>query len=470
MIDRRFKTPGKSRNMTTNNENSLGSPTQRQRTNAENRNLQLHRRVAFSLFQSRRLTELEPVCRLILAIDQGDVDAIYLLGLSLKAQGKGEEAGPYFWEAAHAAPDNTTVLATTANELLNLEQFEASISLYEKLLVLQPGSVSVYNNVGYCYYGLGKIKDAIRYYRKALRISPDDASTLNNLGIVFLELGRKQVAKSLFDKAIEIQPGFHQAHYHRHAAVFRDDAPAEAIAALRAALDAGPQNILAKAYLAMLLDLSGQGKEASSLFSEIEAKQLSFLIDSWEYVKSHRTPDTRLFSITFDSLRHAFAGTMDEGLVLEFGVRRGNTIGLISRQTKDPVHGFDSFEGLPEDWEGVQKGLYTTGSELPRVNSNVSLHKGWFEDTLPGFCRQNQGGIRFMNVDCDIYSSTRTIFEHLGNRLKPGSVVVFDEYICNPHWRDDEYKAFQEFVTEHNIRYEYLLFSPFTKQAAVIIK
>ena len=75
-----------------------------------------------------------------------------------------------------------------------------------------------------------------------------------------------------------------------------------------------------------------------------------------------------------------------------------------------------------------------------------------------------------MNVDCDIYSSTRTIFDYVGDRLVPGSIIIFDEYISNPNWRNDEYKAFQELVTERNIKYEYILFSPFNKQAAVIIK
>ena len=200
------------------------------------------------------------------------------------------------------------------------------------------------------------------------------------------------------------------------------------------------------------------------------APQFVFLFDSWEYVKSHSTGNTRLFSDTCDSLRYAFTKTMNQGLVLEFGVRFGTTINHISRQTRDPVHGFDSFEGLPEAWEGESKGLYTTNSELPPVNSNVILNKGWFEDTLPEFCKEHQENVRFMNVDCDIYSSTRTIFDNLGDRITKGSVIVFDEYICNPHWRDDEYKAFQEFVAENNINYEYLLFSPFSKQAAVLIK
>ena len=134
-----------------------------------------------------------------------------------------------------------------------------------------------------------------------------------------------------------------------------------------------------------------------------------------------------------------------------------------------PVHGFDSFEGLPEVWHHEPKGSYTTKGVIPTVPENVSLHVGWFEDTLPEFLAGNNEPVRFINIDCDIYSSTVTILEQLAPRMVVGSVIVFDEYIGNEHWRDDEFKAFQEAVAKNGWKYEYLYFSIFTKQVAVRI-
>ena len=51
----------------------------------------------------------------------------------------------------------------------------------------------------------------------------------------------------------------------------------------------------------------------------------------------------------------------------------------------------------------------------------------------------------------------------------PGTVIVFDEYIGNEHWREDEFKAFQEAVLEYGWKYEYLCFSFVTKQVVVRI-
>ena len=74
-----------------------------------------------------------------------------------------------------------------------------------------------------------------------------------------------------------------------------------------------------------------------------------------------------------------------------------------------------------------------------------------------------------MNVDCDIYSATKTIFDLLHDRIVPGTVIAFDEYFCNPYWRQDEFKAFQEAVEQYGWTYEYLSFCPFARQAVVKI-
>ena len=74
-----------------------------------------------------------------------------------------------------------------------------------------------------------------------------------------------------------------------------------------------------------------------------------------------------------------------------------------------------------------------------------------------------------MNIDCDIYKSTKTVLELLAEQIIPGTVIAFDEYIGNTSWREDEFKAFQEAVLKFGWHYEYLCFSFMTKQVAVRI-
>ena len=64
-----------------------------------------------------------------------------------------------------------------------------------------------------------------------------------------------------------------------------------------------------------------------------------------------------------------------------------------------------------------------------------------------------------MHIDCDLYESTKVVFEHLGDRLTKSSIIVFDEYFNYPNWANGEYRAFQEFIRSRNLQYEYLGFS-----------
>jgi hypothetical protein len=72
-----------------------------------------------------------------------------------------------------------------------------------------------------------------------------------------------------------------------------------------------------------------------------------------------------------------------------------------------------------------------------------------------------------MHIDCDLFSSTQTIFRLLVDRIVPGTVILFDEYFNFPNWENHEYKAFQEFVAKQGIKYTYLGFA--RQQVAVQI-
>jgi len=100
----------------------------------------------------------------------------------------------------------------------------------------------------------------------------------------------------------------------------------------------------------------------------------------------------------------------------------------------------------------------------------VVIVEGWFADSLPRFLELHQGPIAFVHVDCDVYSSTKTVFEHLGPRLSQGTVIVFDEYFNYPGWQEHEFKAFQEFVLQSGLRYKYLAFSGAHEQVAVVLE
>jgi predicted O-methyltransferase YrrM len=160
-----------------------------------------------------------------------------------------------------------------------------------------------------------------------------------------------------------------------------------------------------------------------------------------------------------------------EGMICEFGVAAGKSVNYISTQLPNrKIYGFDSFEGLPESWrDGTPKGTFRV-QKLPKVAANVELIQGWFDQTLPEFLAQHPEPVALLHIDCDLYSSTKTVFNLLKERIRPGTVIVFDEYFNYPGWKKHEFLAFQEFITEHNLAFEYIGYNRYGTQAAVVIK
>ena len=175
------------------------------------------------------------------------------------------------------------------------------------------------------------------------------------------------------------------------------------------------------------------------------------------------------FKSPSELLTHALHLVKLEGLFLEFGVASGRTISQIAQLSQVPVFGFDSFEGLPEAWRtGFPKGAFS--GPLPKVPANVSLVKGWFSETLPGFLRENSAPLAFLHVDCDLYSSTKCIFDLLQSRIGPGCVIVFDEYFNYPDWINHEHKAFMELVMDNGLNFRYEAFVPNHQQVCIVIQ
>jgi hypothetical protein len=179
-------------------------------------------------------------------------------------------------------------------------------------------------------------------------------------------------------------------------------------------------------------------------------------------------------ALGFDSQRelieYALRSAKVDGHYMEFGVFTGGTIRFMAARTGGRViHGFDSFEGLPEAWGGFNLGrrAFDVKGRLPRVPANVRLHRGWFDVSLPEWLKANPGSIAFIHIDCDLYSSTKTILTLVADRLVPGTIMLFDEYFNYPNWEHHEFKAFQELVADRVVGYTYLGFA--RQQVAVRI-
>ena len=106
------------------------------------------------------------------------------------------------------------------------------------------------------------------------------------------------------------------------------------------------------------------------------------------------------------------------------------------------------------------KGHFDLGGNLPKVEKNVKLIKGWYKDTVESFVTEmGHNSIAMLHLDSDTYESTKFILENLSRLLTSGSILVFDEFFGIIGWKNHEYRAWSEFSKATNIKYKYVAFT-----------
>ncbi len=135
---------------------------------------------------------------------------------------------------------------------------------------------------------------------------------------------------------------------------------------------------------------------------------------------------------------------------LEFGVFEGwsmrQWVGR-SAHADSRFFGFDSFEGLPEDWDRMGRGTFDVKGAVPKIDDpRVEFVKGWFQDTLPQFASRYTPRSRILlNNDSDLHSSTIYVLTKLDHVLAPGSIVILDEFGHPLH----EFRAWHDYLAAY---------------------
>ena len=132
-------------------------------------------------------------------------------------------------------------------------------------------------------------------------------------------------------------------------------------------------------------------------------------------------------------------------------------------------YGFDTFTGLPEDWNTVPQGTYSSYGNIPKIEGGQFI-VGEFNETLPRFFAKKRPMASLINFDADLYSSTLCALNHSLPVIDAKTILVFDELIVNQEWENDEYKALIEFCAAHNFKFDVHMVSLFTKQVGITLR
>jgi hypothetical protein len=141
---------------------------------------------------------------------------------------------------------------------------------------------------------------------------------------------------------------------------------------------------------------------------------------------------------------------------LEFGVASGLSFQwwmANNSHVDSKFFGFDTFEGLPENW-GVfyKKGDMSSG--LPIINDQRGeFIKGLFQQSLIPFIDTHRSWLKdtkrkIIHLDADLYTATSFVLSQLYFSLNKNDIILFDEFSVPLH----EFKAFHEFMHVYNIK------------------
>jgi Tfp pilus assembly protein PilF len=386
----------------------------------------------------------------------------------LRRAGDVAGAAEVYRKAVAAAPHSAGALMGLGEALAALGHPDEAIESFRRAAKNQPRVAPVHRDFGAAMFQLGRWEEGIAAFQRALALAPADAVALTGLGEMLVEVGRRDEARAVLDRAIACAPLHAPAYFQLHRAVYDDHDLGPAIDALTRAVLHDPSLALARFCLAVALDQAGSTAAAEQHFASLHGQGvLRGAVERWRHAKAHRTAATRSFVSTRDVLLFALGQATIEGAVLELGVRHGTSTRWIAERAGGAVHAFDSFEGLPEASRARAKGAGSTHGVVPALPANVEIHVGLFDRTLPPFAASMTGPVRFMNVDCDLHSSTKQVLDGLADRVVAGTVIVLGASLADDAWKEDGHEAFREAVAARGWRYEHLAFSMLTGQAVV---
>jgi O-methyltransferase len=101
-------------------------------------------------------------------------------------------------------------------------------------------------------------------------------------------------------------------------------------------------------------------------------------------------------------------------------------------------YGFDTFEGLPENWGFFYKKGDMKHDIMESIDNRHQFIKGIFQDTFLRFINENLNELKsekrkVIHLDADLFSSTVFVLSLIYPYLKKGDVIIFDEFSVPNH-------------------------------------
>ncbi len=315
---------------------------------------------------------------------------------------------------------------------------------------------TVYNNLAVSFKDTGLFEKAEANFQSAIKKDVTFAAAYNNYGNLLNDQARLPEARDRFVKAIELDPEDHIAYWNLHSTA---TSSSQAQAIIEQCISKSPTDEIALFTLAGLQAFDGN----SHAFKELT--RFGFgeepLVRSIAWILSLPNSPSVFFN-RWAMYDYAISISEQSRTFYEYGVWMGDSFKYLVPHFSHGF-GFDTFQGLPEDWGVVPKGAYSSHGRAPNI-SNSTFVAGEFDESLPKFFAEERELSGLINFDADLFSSTYTALTQSKKIIDEKTILIFDEFIVNQNWEQDEFKALTKFCLENDLVYDILAVSLFTKQ------
>ena len=419
-------------------------------------------KIGIILQQQANLEEAIEAYQQAISINPDYADAYFNMGVTLEKQDKLDQSIDAYNKAISIKPDFAEAYSNMGFTLKTQSKLDQAIDAYNKAISIKPDYAEVYYNKGITLNLQGKLDQAIDAYNKAISSKPDFAEAYNNMGTTLSDLpGKLDQAIDAYNKAISIKPDYAEAYWNLSGSAKNISDSKKWVLKL---LKAYPKSLEAKLTLSALKFYEGDEAEFNKLTKSSLKDHPSTRSFIWAFNLPKLPPLHFQRWALFD---HMVKLSNKDRPFYEFGVWRGEAFRYLIKTFKKG-YGFDTFEGIPEDWHNEKVGTYSSDGNVPKIKGGKFI-VGKFEDTLPGFFAEERPMASIINFDADLYSSTICALNFAKPVIDKDTILIFDQFIINEFWEQDEYKALEEFCANNDYTYEVVAISFFTKQVAVKI-
>ncbi|MBS25870.1 MAG: hypothetical protein CMQ26_02190 [Gammaproteobacteria bacterium] len=452
--------------------------------------------------KTERFTEAIEISKKAIKINPDDSELHNNLGVILQKQNLFKEAEASYKKALLINPSYTEAYNNLGNTYKELGEFDESLKYYKKAISLKPNFAEAHNNIGQLLIDIGKLEEAESHIKKSIELNPNYPNPYVNLGDIFYKKGKLSDAKLNYQKAISIKPDFIEAYNNLGNAFAGQAKLKDAESNYKKALEIHPSFLDSYWNLSSLSKTIIDAESYLNKFLEIDNnpeieknKKVIFMKAALKFYQGEETSYNNLMKS--DSKNHYYLRSFKWVFELdnlpelyfnkwqffdaiikksnksrpfyEFGVWRAASFKYLIDAYK-VGYGFDTFSGLPEDWkvgENYEKaGSYSSEGDIPDIEGGEFI-VGKFQDSFPIFFSKQQPIASVINYDADLYSSTSCALNFSKSVIDKDTILIFDEFIMNENWEQDEFKALNEFCYNNKYTYNVLAVSFFSKQVAV---